>query len=83
MKRDETIQFLTLHGWEIYLNRPNHKVVLDKYYDPDIDEGDGWITIEAALELERLDNPDAVNEYELINGLDSKSFKVYQSYFDE
>lgn len=84
MKRDETIQFLTMRGWVIFPNRPDNKVVVNKYWDMDLDpEEDAWCTIEDALECERMDSPDSFLEYDMVAGLDSKSFQMYKEYLDD
>lgn len=84
MKRDETIQFLTMRGWLIFPNRPDNKVVLNKYWESDLDpEDEAWVTIEDALMCEQMDFPDEYQEYEMIAGLDSKSFQMYKEYLDD
>ena len=79
---NESVQFLIEQGWEINPNRPDDRIAFsaDMYmYD---DEFDGWMTIEEALHAERMNNPEAFAELEMMQSLDGKHLLMFRDFLD-
>jgi hypothetical protein len=79
---NETVNFLVLQGWEYDANAGDGFAFRPEWYDEDALDQE-WYTIEQALECERMDNPDAYREFELVNNLDSRYAHMFSQYMDQ
>lgn len=81
MTHNETVNFLTIQGWDYDPNLPDGECFRIKDYNPDLDEKE-WYTLQEALEIERLDNPEGFREFELIENLDNRYMTMVSQYMD-
>jgi hypothetical protein len=78
---NETINFLILQGWEYDPNMPDGQVF--RLYNVDLDwEDREWYTIQEALDIEKMNNPDEFREFELLDSLDNRYLTMVSNYMD-
>ena len=80
--KNEDVQFLQEHGWVINPNKSDGRVAFHESYYMWDDEDDGWMTIEEALHAEKMNNPDAFQELEMMKSLEGKHLLMFKDYLD-
>lgn len=77
MTHNEPVTFLITQGWEYDPNASNGKC-----FKETIDNENLSYTMIESLEIEKMNNPDAYMEFELVNSLNSRYMTMVSQYMD-
>lgn len=78
---NESVKFLSLQGWDYDPNLPDGECFRIWDYNPEYDEKE-WYTLQEALDIEKMNNPDAFREFELLDSLDNRYLTMVSQYMD-
>lgn len=81
MTHNETVNFLTIQGWDYDPNLPDGECFRPNDYLPAIDSKE-WYTLQEALDIERMNDPEAFREFELLDNLDNRYLTMVSQYMD-
>jgi len=81
MTHNETVNYLVLQGWEYDANAGDGFAFRPNWYDEDIDEQE-WFTIDQALEIEKINDPESYREYDMVQNLNSRHACMFSQYME-